>query len=275
MKKNKLFIILLVVTILTFLGTAATCNLCGLVPPVETTSEESEEEVSEGQRAETTTAKTEAEEEVAEETEQEETYEEEVEEETLAEETATEESEEESEETSRETFTDTGGEAVVSIFKTNKNLSGYVTEDGSVLTRTVFIGDNTSKKAVKGYISFDVRDLLSSPITSAELNITNIVSTIDEEFARSASLDIKVYYYGDSLDAGDFARGGTDLASLPAKGLTSINISSTNLKNLLEQCNNDNKDYFQLKLGLSRHTDNDDLADMFAINLDAAKLIVE
>jgi len=261
MRKNKLFIVLAVVTILTFLATAATCNLCGLVPPVETTYEESEEEdVSGGQRTETTSAKTEAEETEPSETEV-------SEEETSAEETEPEEAPPE------EPIRDAGGEGIVFNLKVNKNLSGYVTEDGSVLTRSVFIGDNVSNKAVKGYISFDIRELFNTPIITARISITDIVAAVDPTFADQ--LIIKVFDYGSVLNASAFAEGGTHLAAFSTAGLTSINISGDNLKTLVEQWNNDGKDYFQLKLGLSSYTDNDGVADMFAINLDAAKLIVE
>jgi hypothetical protein len=142
-----------------------------------------------------------------------------------------------------------------------------------VTTRVVMVGDIASNKETKGYISFNISELLDSPVVSAELKISNIVAALDPTFADQ--LIIKYYDYGDSLDISDFAVGGDNLASISTAGLSSINISSNNLKDLINKSITAGKDYFQLKLGLSTPTDNDNTADLFAINLDSAKLTVE
>lgn len=271
MKKGKLFILIAILTMVTLFGAAAICNQCSVLTP-ESTEEVTEETVSEeNESVEATTEKDNKEDTSA--TEEETIETEEVAEETETIETeATEVEETEAEVTEEEIIGEGSGEAVVFTPDVNKNLSGYVISDGSVLTRTVLIGDSVSNKDIKGYISFDISELLNSPIVSAELKISNITAAVDPTFAEQ--LNIKVYDYGDSLDAGDFAVGGDLLTSITTAGLTSINISGDNLKNLIKKSVEAGKNYFQLKMGLSTATDNDNTADLFAINLDNAKLTV-
>jgi hypothetical protein len=264
MKKGKLFILIVILAIVSLFGTAAICNQCSVIAP-ESTEEITEETISEeSESVEATTEKDNKEEASA--TEEETTETEEVTEETVAEATEAEVTETE------EAIGEGSGEATVFTPDVNKNLSGYIVSDGTVLTRTVMIGDSVSNKDIKGYISFDISELLNSPIVSAELKISNIAAAVDPTFAEQ--LNIKVYDYGDSLDAGDFAVGGDLLTSIPTTGLTSINISGDNLKNLIKKSIEAGKNYFQLKMGLSTATDNDNTADLFAINLDSAKLTV-
>ena len=192
----------------------------------------------------------------------------------MAEETAaTEEETIETEATEEEVIGEGSGEGVVFTPGVDKNLSGYIVKDGPVITRVVLVGDTASNKETKGYISFDISELLDSPVVSVELKISNIVAVVDPTFADQ--VNIEVYDYGDSLDSGDFAVGGDLLVSIPTAGLTSINISSNNLKDLMNKSIAGGTGYFQLKLGLSTATDNDGKADMFGINLDNAKLTVE
>ena len=192
----------------------------------------------------------------------------------MAEETAaTEEETIETEATEEEVIGEGSGEGVVFTPGVDKNLSGHIVKDGPVITRVVLVGDTASNKETKGYISFDISELLDSPVVSVELKISNIVAAVDPTFADQ--LNIKYYDYGDSLDMSDFAVGGDLLVSIPTAGLTSINISSNNLKDLMNKSITGGTGYFQLKLGLSTATDNDGTADMFGINLDNAKLTVE
>jgi hypothetical protein len=269
MKRRKLYFLVVILSIVFLFGTAAICNQCAIVPAVTTGNTSAEETTGKDQVEETVAA---AEETVGEETaaaEETTTESEEVAEETEAEETEVEEIE--TEETEEEVIGE--GSGVVFTPAVNKNLSGYIVKDGPVTTRVVMIGDIASNKDTKGYISFNISELMDSPIVSAELKISNIVAALDPTFAEQ--MNIKYYDYGDSLDISDFAVGGDFLASIPTAGLTNINISDNNLKNLIKKSIEAGKDYFQLKLGLSTSTDNDNTADLFAINLDNAKLTVE
>lgn len=54
---------------------------------------------------------------------------------------------------------DLGDEGTVFICDVDEGLSGYVTENGAFVIGKVFLGDTTYNKAVKGYISFDIREL--------------------------------------------------------------------------------------------------------------------
>ena len=269
MKRNKLYFLVVILSVVSLFGTAAICNQCSIIP-AETTEEVSADETTSKESAsvEETTGKDQEKETAA--TEEETTA---TEEETAATDEETIESEEIAEETEEEIIGEGSGEGVVFTPSVDKNLSGYIVKGGLVSTRVVMVGDTGSNKEAKGYISFDISELLDSPIVSAELKISNIVAAVDPTFADQ--LNIKYYDYGGSLDSSDFAVGGDFLASIPTAGLTSINISNNNLKNLIKKSIEAGKDYFQLKLGLSTPTDNDDTADMFAINLDNVKLTVE
>ena len=256
MKRSKLYFLVVILSVVSLFGTAAICNQCSIIP-AENTGEVSAEETTSEEKVsvEETTAKAEETTAMAEET------------------AATEEETIETEATEEEVIGEGSGEGVVFTPDVDKNLSGYIVKDGAVFTRVVMVGDTASNKETKGYISFDISELLNSPVVSAELKISNIVAAVDPTFADQ--LNIKYKDYGDSLDMGDFAVGGDLLVSIPTAGLTSINISSNILKDLINKSITAGKDYFQLKLGLSTPTDNDNTADLFAINLDTTKLTVE
>ena len=270
MKRSKLYFLAVILSVVSLFGTAAICNQCAIIP-AETTEEVSADETTSKESAsvEETTGKDQEKETAATEEETVATEEETIESEEIAEETeAT-----EAEETEEEIIGEGSGEGVVFTPDVDKNLSGYIIKDGLVSTGVVMVGDNGSNKEAKGYISFDISELLDSPVVSVELKISNIIAAVDPTFADQ--LNIKYYEYGGSLDMSDFAVGGDFLASIPTAGLTSINISSNNLKDLINKSITAGRHYFQLKLGLSTPSDNDGIADMFGINLDNAKLTVE
>ena len=260
--KKKYFLFISILTLVILFGTAATCNFCGINLTTDTTA--------------TTTTESDSSETVVEsneETTSETTGKEQEEETTATDEETTEAEATETEETEEEIIGEGSGEGAVFTPDVDKNLSGYIVKDGPVITRVVLVGDTASNKETKGYISFDISELLNSRVVSVELKISNIVAAVDPTFADQ--LNIKVYNYGNSLDISDFAVGGDLLASIPTAGLTSINISSNNLKDLMNKSITGGTGYFQLKLGLSTPSDNDGIADMFGINLDNAKLTVE
>jgi hypothetical protein len=167
---------------------------------------------------------------------------------------------------------DLGEEGTVFICDVDEGLSGYVTENGAFVIGTVFLGDTTYNKAVKGYISFDIRELSrDAPVLDARISISGI--TIDGDPTFADQLIVKVDDF-EEINGGDFAVGGDHLAAFSTVGLSTINISSDNLKTLLERKLGDNKDYFQIKLGLDSYTGNPGIADVFIINLDNAELMV-
>ena len=276
--KNKLFPFISILILVLIFGTAAICNMCGLSLSTTTTTAETTTKTSAGnQTASQTTEEnvqsatskttTSTEETIVENTEETTAdITEETTEETISEDTETEDTEE-------VIIGEGSGEGVVFTPAVNKNLSGYIIKDTSVITRVVMVGDTGSNKETKGYISFDISDLMDSPVVNAELKISDIVAAVDPTFADQ--LNIKVFDYGDSLDNADFAVGGSSLASFSTSGLTNINISDDNLKDLIKKSIEADKQYFQIKLGLSTATDNDGTADLFAINLDLVKLTVQ
>ncbi len=265
MKKRKIFIVLSIITLILFFAVAATCNFCGVPIDVGETDETEEEakEDSGGKSTSATTASqggsgtTDADEPPADEPSADEPP---------ADEPPADEP------SADEPIGEGGGSATVYTLDLDKKLCGYVTEDGSVHERTIFIGDTASDQAAKAYLSFDIGDLPAGPYIDASLSITGIAAAVDPTFADQ--LIIKVFDYGDVLTSGAFAEGGDHLAAFSTAGLTSINVSSDNLKTLIERKKSEGKNYFQLKFGLDDYSDNDGTADLFAFPLDNAVLRV-
>lgn len=134
---------------------------------------------------------------------------------------------------------------------------------------SIRMGDSQSNKQFKGYITWDISELNSKTVQYAEINFDTIEflnfemhSENDPCFADY--LDVKFFLYG-TLDAADFAIGGVMLARIPTS-LTSYSISGDVLKSELQKVLDDpEKDYFQLKLGLSEATDNDSIPEYITI----------
>jgi hypothetical protein len=277
MRKNRLFIILVFFTVLAFFATAATCNMCGTPVTVGETDESTEEteELSEEEEGDdSAVASTEAREDTAvpdddDAAEPDDEPEAEPDDEPEAEPDDEPEAEPDDE---PDVIPEGGGEGVVFTCDANLNMSGYVSEGGSLLTRTVFVGDDVRDDAVKGFISFDITELLDREIFSARLSISGIALLHDPTFADQ--MIIKVQDYGE-LDEDDFTTGGDHLAAVSTAGLAEINITADNLKTLVERKIGEGKDYFQIKLGLDTYSDGDGVADMFVIAPNNAVLIVE
>ena len=114
-----------------------------------------------------------------------------------------------------------------------EDLCGFITQDTHVYIRgsmgSILVGDAGVRpdKQVKGYLSFDIRSLSGAIIDSAQLNISGISISGDPTFADN--LVIKVFDYG-TLDMGDFAIGGTHLATIPTSDISDhISIVNNNI----------------------------------------------
>ena len=268
MRKEKLFTILAILTTLTFFTTALTCTFCGINPPETAISEESAEIEAESKKETEQTTSKETKEEIAEET---------------AEETFEEETAEESETTAEESTSESVEEHEVapseniSIFP-DADLSGVVSETGSVwiesgeAINSIILGDTSEGSTLKGYLSFDIRELHGKTVQSAEMNFKEFDKVNNPEFAEY--IDVKAVNYGNSLDSDDFAFGGELLARIPTSS-AHYSISGDTLKNELQKIlNSAETDYFQIKLGLSSKTNNDGMADLFGFSLGATKLYI-
>lgn len=84
----------------------------------------------------------------------------------------------------------------------------------------------------------------------------------------SPNLNIKAYDYGDSLDLGDFAVGGTSISTINISEVetgSSLQISGNNtLINTLQAAIDAGKTWYQLKLGLSNVSDDNETQDILA-----------
>ncbi len=295
MKKNKIFIILTIVIVITFLSTAAICNLCGITPSDQVSTQK--EDISEQESISTTRSRTEVEESYSEDTSTEEPAQDEAEQqealeseqeaspdEPEAEETTEDEAEEEAEEATppSSSIGEGGGEGVVFTLGVNRELCGSLipwVRAGEPIGRVdispiITIGDNIYNGYEHGFISFDIRELPNLPIYSARINITDIDVRGDPTYAEY--LIIEACDYGDSLSIGDSAIG-LRLECLPTRQIVdsrTINISNETLRTLLQRAVNEDKDNFQLRLYFNT-TENHPWDNLFINNFEAVRLIVE
>ncbi len=142
-------------------------------------------------------------------------------------------------------------------------MSGTILQ-GVIYTGSAFlairIGDSETNQQCKGYLSFNIEDLHGVTIQEAEINILELERYNNPGFAPY--LDVKAFNYG-TLDGSDFAVGGTSLARIPTSA-ASYNITGDTLKHEVQRIlDSADNDYFQLKLGLSSVTDNDDYSGLF------------
>jgi len=131
-------------------------------------------------------------------------------------------------------------------------------------TSPILIGDTIVGNAMKGYLSFDISALHGVDVQICTIQFKHIGnSNHPESFA--SNIVVKVFDYGDSLDASDFAVGGTQIASIPVSDTNFIiwgtGPDPTPLRNELQKAIDAGRDYFQLKLGLDAITNGDDIID--------------
>jgi len=155
-----------------------------------------------------------------------------------------------------------------------QDLCGFIVEDQSVRMSYdpwSFVGDSSTGKQIKGYVSFDtsgLTDLQEEDILEAVLSLDLVVVS---EYDFADRVDIKALDYGEDLDLEDFAPGGTLIASYPTDVL-SYEISSDALLNSLKDTIGSSKMYFQLKFGMDKKTNGDDKSDGLRIMLDTANI---
>ena len=143
-------------------------------------------------------------------------------------------------------------------------LSGKIRSDGYVVscnrTRDFLIGDTGNNGDYwKSYVSFFVGDLEGKNVLDAEINILSFFELGDPSFA--SYINVKAFNYG-TLDSSDFRVGGTLLTRIPI-GSSSFDITGSTLIDQIQEVLDDpDRNYFQIKLGLSIATDNDDEGDI-------------
>ncbi len=153
-------------------------------------------------------------------------------------------------------------------------LSGIIFENGTffynlstMIGPYINVGDEaTNNWQIKAYISFDIKELHGKTVQDAEISIVKLPDVGHPE-SFASTVDYKAFDFGDSLDPGDFAIGGTMLERIPISS-TSYTISGDTLKSELQMVIDDTgRDHFQLKLGLNGKTNNDGKNDRIRIDL--------
>jgi len=154
------------------------------------------------------------------------------------------------------------------------DLSGIVYESGSFLYSNhtllglkIIVGDAANNDQIKAYISFNISALHGRNVQNAEISFvqTKREDSHPESFAKT--VDFKAFNYGNSLDSGDFAVGGTLLERIPIL-TTSYTVSGDSLISELQNVLDDSgRGYFQVKLGLNAKTNNNGLQDDIVIDL--------
>jgi hypothetical protein len=147
-------------------------------------------------------------------------------------------------------------------------LSGYIIKDTEVRTGVVMVGDWTNNKQIKGYLTFDLSDFggffSDAVINEVMIRFTHINKSGSPELI-SDMIDFKAFNYGDSLDAGDFAVGGTHFISVGTGVFAagSAEFGSSTLESQIQAAVSAGQEKFQVKMGLTSATDNDGVSDLF------------
>jgi hypothetical protein len=175
------------------------------------------------------------------------------------------------------------GGAVISedeiIITADKNLSGCIWEEGIVAPAAgttysiIYICDGTDNSQQKGYFSFDISKFHGKTALDTKINFINIYY-FDHPESFASAIDVRVFNYGTTLDASDFASRGVWLAKIPILD-TPYTISGDNLKNELQNILDDSsRDYFQIELELNTATNNDGISDGVIIYCNEAELFI-
>jgi hypothetical protein len=234
MKKNKIYIILVILAIISLLSFAALCSPDEAI--TEGSINESEDEETVANQTDTTTTEVATEEE-REEANQEETIEKEDEEETVEEIEEIEDLEEE----------DTTVQAVEQTIELSVEIHecGYLIENEEVLHKYDFIqyvGDTENNNHCKGFISYNLSPLLGTTVNSAVFKISPFV----EQGNPSSFYPISFYAaeWGQRpILSSDFNLSGTLFHQSNTKD---INCNSIDLKNELQSAINNGKSRFQI-----------------------------
>jgi len=125
-------------------------------------------------------------------------------------------------------------------------------------------GDDETNKQVKGFISWDIRELHGVEVIDAEILFTSL-RIINWPQGIGDNLVVKELSYGSTIDGSDYAVGGTFLANIPLSS-SSYTISNSTLINKLQEALDSGRNYFQIKIGLDGTVLSDHLADQMYIN---------
>jgi len=246
MKRDKLFVILAIITAISLFITAATCNFCGIQLDTAPSEEESIPGSDKQDSEETTSKETEY---------QAETTEEQTTEQTVEDETAAEETEPETED---EAISE---EASIIVLEDINSLAGFVESNGTAHQgNRLFIGDDNNNVYTMGYISFDISSLSNIVIDSATLKMS-ISAITGNPAAFSEHLSGFIYNYGNDLNIEDLNTNGTFIGEVHLAGRVAgdvLEIAEPFLKPAIQMVINNSEDKFQIKFRLSNYIGNND-----------------
>lgn len=142
------------------------------------------------------------------------------------------------------------------------------------------MGDNSGNKPCKTYLSFDINGIGDlSGVTITDVSVTIPLDSVEPvhnhpELAGS-EINIKVFYYGSTLELADQVVGGELVKTINATdSLTNFNFSSSKLKEELQKAVDIDRDWFQLKLGLNG-VSSDGIGDYYKLHTSTAVLHIE
>jgi hypothetical protein len=169
------------------------------------------------------------------------------------------------------------------------DLSGSVTSAGDIILGDVIVGDNLLNRQFKGFLNFylaalrnqitDIAGDRDYTITDARLVFLNITKVGDPEDLADL-VDFKVFPYGSSLVAADFASGGRHIFSRATDSFTTagglpLSLSSATFKTELINAVNARSKTMQIKLGLDRVTNNNNADDFFRFHCNTVSIVVQ
>ena len=158
-------------------------------------------------------------------------------------------------------------------------ISGYIIVGRNAHSGTnVYVGDTSSNKQVKTYLSFDISSISAfDDITIKDVWVTIPIQHIfNHPELASSVIHIKVYDYGSSLDyPADQAVGGELVKTLSTSAaLSDMNFSSNKLVDELQKAVELDKQWLQLKIGLGGLSA-DGIDDYYMISIPSVVLHVK
>ncbi|MDZ4131864.1 MAG: hypothetical protein U1E11_01885 [Dethiobacteria bacterium] len=169
------------------------------------------------------------------------------------------------------------------------DLSGSVTSAGDIILGDVMAGDNLLNRQFKGFLNFypiTLRNQITASVGDGDYTITDaylVFSTINkvgDPESLAGLVDFKVFPYGSSLVAADFAPGGRHIFnratdSFNTAGGRPLVLRSATFKDELIIVINAQSKTMQIKLGLNKATNNNNADDFFRFHCSTVSLVVE
>ncbi len=158
------------------------------------------------------------------------------------------------------------------------SMSGYIIEGVGVRTGDIYVGDWDNNEQVKGYITFDIREMRNWPASSIRAVWIDfeLIGKLGNPETISERRDFKIFEYGESLEMEHFRVGGRRLFYGTASGFDPSRVLTSPV--LLEELTaaiERNQSFFQIKIGMERKSNLDNNFDIFFIHPSHCALYIE